>query len=442
MTDAMPLPPEGDSSDRLPRHTTPTWEVELLISGIAVFAMLQLPGWLDDQLFALRPRFDTGWGMPLLMIYLYLKSATVILAITFAMHLLLRAQWIAMVGMHSVFPDGIRWERLRMGPVRREVEMRQYGSAGASIERADNRATILFSIGVMLASNLLLISVLCVGAFTLAVALIKALGVEADLGSLFVYCLLGVMLPVVFFTAIDRRFGARLRAGGPMRRALASILGFYSHLGLMSRGSNPVFSLLSSHGGERRAIALTTTIIIVVAVGVMFSLDSMKNPGKLGGYSMFPTFSDGSRTLDGARYDDQRNPARDKPVAYIASAIVVGPYLRLTVPYQAEGDTTNLRRNCPIPSTSQGDARAALLLACLQRAHAVVLDGKPLPSLQYEAGSDVRTDRPALVVMIDVRALAPGRHELQVAHARDRNDEDKDVAFGSSDDAWRIPFWR
>ena len=441
MTDTKPLPPEEDSPDRLPRHTTPTWEVELLISGIAVFAMLQLPGWLDDQLFALQPRFGTGWEMPLLMIYLYLKSAAVILAITFAMHLLLRAQWIAMVGMHSVFPDGIRWERLRMGPVQREVEMRQYGSAGASIERADNRATILFSIGVMLASNLLLISVLCIGVFALAVAMIKAFGVEADLGSWFVYCLLGVMMPVFLFMAIDRHLGARLRTDGPVRRALAAILRFYSRLGLMSRGSNPVFSLLSSHGGERRAIALTTTIIIVVAVGVMFSLNSMKDPGKLGGYSMFPAFSDGSRTLESAHYDDQRNPARDRPVAYITSAIVVGPYLRLTVPYQTEGDTTGLHRNCPIPSTSRGDARAVLLLACLQRVHAVMLDGKPLPSLQYEAGSDARTDRPALVAMIDVRALAPGRHDLQVTHARGRDNEGKD-ASRSSGDAWRIPFWR
>ena len=56
--------------------------MELLISGVAVFAMLQLPGWLDDRYFALRPRFDGSWEMPLMMTYLYLKGAAVILAIT------------------------------------------------------------------------------------------------------------------------------------------------------------------------------------------------------------------------------------------------------------------------------------------------------------------------------------------------------------------------
>jgi len=106
----------------LPRHTTPTWEVELLISGVAVFAMLQLPGMFDDALFALRPRFDAAWHDPLRMMHVYLKSASVILAATFAIHLLMRAHWIALVGMHSIYPDGVRWDKLRIGPVQREHE--------------------------------------------------------------------------------------------------------------------------------------------------------------------------------------------------------------------------------------------------------------------------------------------------------------------------------
>ena len=436
MSEPMPHLPQGDPASSLPRHTTPTWEVELLISGVALFAMLQLPGWLDDKLFALQPRFGAGWEMPVLMIYLYLKSAAVILAVTFALHLLLRAQWIAIVGMHSVFPDGIRWDRLRMGPVRREVEMRHYGSAAASTDRADNRATILFSIGVMLASNLLLIIVLLVVAFALALAVAKFLGLGVDVGSLFVYCVVVLMLPALVLNVIDRRFGAGLQAGGIARRGLAAVLGFYSRTGLMSRSSNPVLSLLSSHGGERLAVALTMIVIAVVSAGVMLGLNSMQDPGRLGSYSMFPNFSDGSRTVEGAHYDDQRDPARDDATPFIQSAVVSGPYLRLIVPYQPDGDTNALRRNCPGASALAGDARATVLLACLQRVHAVTIDGSPLPSPRYELGSDARTDRPALVAMIDVRSLVPGRHELEVAHAPEGGDR-KDAGK-----RWQIPFWR
>lgn len=65
--------------DQLPQHTTPTWEVELLISGVAVFAMLQLPVWLDRQMFALTPRLDTDLAGVVLPLYVYLKSAALIL---------------------------------------------------------------------------------------------------------------------------------------------------------------------------------------------------------------------------------------------------------------------------------------------------------------------------------------------------------------------------
>src|SRR3954469_3070174 len=111
----QPGSPSDDAppvAEQLPRHTTPTWEVELLISGVAVFAMLQLPGWIDDRWFALRPRLDASWLDALIYIYIYAKSGVMVLAVTFVVHLLLRARWIALVGMHSVYPAGIDWDRL------------------------------------------------------------------------------------------------------------------------------------------------------------------------------------------------------------------------------------------------------------------------------------------------------------------------------------------
>ena len=54
MTDTPQIDP------RLAR-TAPTWEVELLISGVAIFAMLQLPGWElaeNDQALLRTFRFD------------------------------------------------------------------------------------------------------------------------------------------------------------------------------------------------------------------------------------------------------------------------------------------------------------------------------------------------------------------------------------------------
>ncbi len=142
MTDAKtePEPTSTQSSDatalKLPKQTTPTWEMELLISGATVFAMLQLPALLDQWLYEYMPRFGRELSVVLLLTYVYTKAAVIALVFTFVLHLALRGYWVALVGMHSVHPEGIRWEKLKMGPFYGEMVKRRYASMPELIERA------------------------------------------------------------------------------------------------------------------------------------------------------------------------------------------------------------------------------------------------------------------------------------------------------------------
>jgi len=128
-----------------------------------------------------------------------------------------------------------------------------------------------------------------------------------------------------------------------------------------------------------------------------------------------------------------------KLAPFIQSAEIDGHYIRLTVPYRPDRDSAAMQRTCPASAKiEEADARAAAMLRCLAALHVVTLDGKSLADLRYGAGSDPRSERPALVAMIDVRALAPGRHELAIA------DSPPSSGVGKSEppDPWIIPFWR
>lgn len=166
---------------------------------------------------------------------------------------------------------------------------------------------------------------------------------------------------------------------------------------------------------------------------------AMRHPERFGNYAWFPHFDDASASVvDAAYYDDQRDPLRDPGAPFIQSAEVAGKYIRLTVPFRPAADTAAMRRDCrTVAEIEDVDVHAAAALRCLAAQHAVALDGKPLAGLRYDAGSDPRTDRPALVAMIDVRTLAPGRHELAVARAAS-------AASGkpATRAPWIIPFWR
>lgn len=426
----VPLPEAAPAVDALPRHTTPTWEVELLISGVAVFAMLQLPGWLDDRWFALSPRLGGTWTESLVLVYIYAKSASLILAATFVLHLLLRARWIAQVGMHSVHPEGIRWERLRLGPVQREIEQHLYGSAEASMDRADNLATTVFATGVTLASLLLTIMALLLATLVVLYAIGLWVAWELPVFAITIWVTALLFLPMVFANRFDRTAGASLGRGP--RRVLAALFRFYGALGL-GRGRNPALALAMSNAGRTRTTLLVMSLIFAAYATVLLSYKAERDPSRLGDYALFPR-APGLVGVEAAQYDDSRNPARDGAVPYVQSAVITGPYLRLTVPYQPATDGDALRHACtrlPQPPV----ARAVATLACLQRLHPVRLDDQPL-GVRYETGNDPKTDRPAIVAMIDVRALAPGRHELQVGRAP------SSASPAVTETAYRIPFWR
>jgi hypothetical protein len=436
----QPGSPSDDAppvAEQLPRHTTPTWEVELLISGVAVFAMLQLPGWLDDRWFALRPRLDEGWLAPLLYIYIYAKSGVLLLAGTFVVHLLLRARWIALVGMHSVHPAGIDWDRLRIGPVQREVEQAHYVSAEATIERADNGATTVFAIGVMLASLLLVISVVLLGLYSIVHWLAARAGLQLDPGSTFLAVFFALMAPTLVAARFDRTYGARLSNFPRARAWLARLFALYGRLGF-GQGSNPTIALLVSRSSRLRTTLMTMAIVLLAVFAAITGYRIGGDPARFGAYDLFPHVDPGSERVVGtAYYDDTRNPDRDDALPYIQSVVVTGPYLRLVVPYRPRSDDDALRTGCPAlrSRTATAASTAASTLACMQATHAVALDRVRLEGLRYDIGTDPRTDRPALVAMIDVRALSPGRHVLAVSHPPVH------LALSPST-ADVIPFWR
>lgn len=435
--------PPASTGPQLPARTTPTWEVELLISGVAVFAMLQLPGWLDDVYFTLQPRFGGGWQMVLMLLYMYTKGAALILALTFVLHLLLRARWIALVGMHSVYPDGILWEKLRMGPILREVERARELPFPSIVERADNRATVVFATGVMLAMFVVNITLIAGPLSALAIFLSTRSGGLLRFDIVLLALLAVWILPFSLAMALDRDRSTPYPPESRLRRLLRWLLELYARAGF-SRNNNPVMALLSSHGGDRKMIATTVLVTVIAILLAMTSIIFQRAPNRFGSYGLFPTGSD-TRSIDGAHYDDQRNPARDPAVPYIPSLVATAPYLRLVVPYRPDRDAAALRNRCahaqPIEDTGQ---RADARLACLSALHAVSLDGRPLDGLRYDVTSDPRTNRPALLAMIDVRDLPRGRHELRIARpARDDSDGDTNRKTRNHDPGYDlIPFWR
>lgn len=435
--------PESDTDTRLtlPRRTTPTWEVELLLSGATVFALVQLATWLPGWASHISPRLSDFWRQVADLSLVYLMCGVVVLAVAFVLHLLLRAYWVALVGMDSVFPGGLKPEKLRDGPIMRDWIMGRWKPMPAQIEQADNQATIVFGLGIGLARMMATITVV-VSLLMLAVLFLAATTGTAEQAERWVLGALGVLLfPWFVVMWLDRWFGARLRHGHWLRRAMESVMALYSRSGV-GRESATLVTLYTTSVGDRRGNWIVGGIITAAILASLAALAMLKDDLGWGQYGRFPLLeANQANSVRHVHYASQHEPAQSPHLPYIPDLQAQGRYLPLVVPFVPQLHQQMLDA-CPEPKNlPRGFAgrqqRSQATLACIAEGFAVTLDGQPL-DLAPELYSDATRDLRGLVYMIPLAGQSRGRHELVVAlHPQPEPKPDEYDA----PPVWRIPYW-
>jgi len=430
----------------LPRQTTPTWEIELLISGATVFGLMQLPAMVESKLVIIINRTAPDIASLLVPMWIYIHSALMILIGTFVVHLCLRAYWVALVGLNSVSPGGVNWMSFKKaGPYQLEASRRDREDMPAIIEAADNRASRLFGVGVGLAMAMLMPMVLVTLAVGVAL-LFRWLPSDVEQPEMFVFIGVFVVtfLPWLLATWLDQKFGAGWSPASRGGRILRSVLGFYARIGFGRASNLPMALYITNTKGNRGSFVIAAvSSLIMVAVGAqVISHVSDWTPSDIQG---LPTFSpDAHDVIYPRQYASMR--AREpnmRPVPYIPQPQVRGDYLRLFVPYRVEPHNRALAEHCPQPAESQRPARAAL--DCFADLHDVRIDGIKVPNLHFDAAEDPVSSQRGMLAMIPVHRLAEGRHELTLLPMPRESDPPRGEAGDASAEPlapYRIPFWR
>ena len=462
MHDETPAPSQ-DGRDPLPQHTTPTWEMELLISGATVFSLLQLPDLLDVTFYALFPRLDSGASAIVLMPYLYIVAATYALIGTFVLHLAARAYWVSLVGLRSVYPEGVNWSALRWGPLYKRALMERYPAIATTVESADNRASRIFGFGVGFALMLLAPLLLMVVLATVTYAICELSGAAMSWGAAWGMVFLAFFGPFLAVFMLDRYAPKMMQSNDGVTRAASRVLHVYVRGGFGSLTNYPILLFFSRFGQYRSSLMTSFAIFAVVSV-VMLRMAVREDAFDLDGYAELPSLTQTrGRALDPRSYADQR-AGRFSLVThpFIQSEIVEGDYLRLFIPYQPIRDAALMRSLCapalaatPDADVSDGNPRqqeaserstSDALLDCARSMYSVQIDGQDLAPLHFDMASEPMLDLRGFMAMIDVRDLPQGRHELLVRRAPPpataTAEEIDSYARRRSSRGRVIPFWR
>lgn len=123
-----------------------TWDPELIISGIAVFALIQLPDLLDEAYSYYRKLRLPGHQEQ----YAILGITIRILLYNFIIHIILRGFWVGLVGLQSVFPKGAQIEKLNYSNFFLKKLSKNTLSLGSLSVKLDNVCSILFSFSFLI----------------------------------------------------------------------------------------------------------------------------------------------------------------------------------------------------------------------------------------------------------------------------------------------------
>lgn len=427
--------PTGASLSRL---TTPTWEMELLISGVTVFALLQLPGVMDHAWLGLRPRLDADWEALSRLLFTYSKMSVLTLAVAFVLHLILRGYWIALVGMNSIYPQGVDWNRLKIGPIQRRMIEHRGIKLVDRIETADNRSSIVFALGITL--TLVMVAIVLTVSLCFAVSSVLAwlLGWHWLLpnGTFMIMAMLA--LPYAIAHQLDRRLGSRLASDGWTARAITGIYALYARVGYGS-DSNPTMKLLQSHIGERKVSAATFISIVFVGAIVLGQLTLQQDNVTIGDYAQWPDAELGATdSLIEQHYRDEAGQT-NALLPTIDSMFPSGDYLSLIVPFDPKLHPALLAAACPTVWHSAAKLSQRMpLLHCMAQLQQLTLDGQALDTQPLRFYSDPRTAQQGVILIVPTGNLASGEHVLSLKRARTPDASKSDPG----PDRYQIAFWK
>lgn len=152
--DAPPTAPAAP--DALPgwlqQLATESWQVELLVSGFAIVGTAQLTDFLEPLAGYALFTFRADVLSYVSIAFSYLTLGFVLLPVLFAAHFAVRAFWVGMVGLASVYPGGIGPERGSLMPEVYVDHVRaSYPPLSTWIARTESVASLMFIVAALVA---------------------------------------------------------------------------------------------------------------------------------------------------------------------------------------------------------------------------------------------------------------------------------------------------
>lgn len=446
--------PEKKLTKWLDKLQQESWQLELVVSGFAIFLMLGALSELKEK--NILPFIsDAGlkqMGAMLGFGYIVLTAACFFILINLVLHVLLRGVWISTIGLRYVSGD-INFDSLRLAPRFDRFLRKRIGSFDSYILRLENICSVVFSftflIVFMLLGFLLFFALLLLLIYFIENGMTDLLS-EAVRKPVALALVLSILLAALlyFIDFVTLGWLKRLRW---LSVVYFPIYRFFSVVTLASLYRPIYYNLVDNKFGRRVGFLLVPYIL-----GTIFLMSF-----KIKSHVFFPEESH-STLLRSSRYDDLRGEDRMIYGGSIPSKFVENGFLELFIRYSPIPDDGSLALLCPdfkplresgfgtdlVFNTGEVDSASLRLdapdtaLVCLAKLYEVQVDDSIFQNPTFHFFEHPNHEERGLLTILDVAYLPRGPHQVWV-----RRLEIESVGADAQDTLQRqeyfsIPFWK
>lgn len=439
---------EPEVQDKLRDLTSQSWNLELIISGAALYATLSLPELLDEGFTYYRYNLirDTNSLHEIIPAEIVglMKGVCYLLFGAFLVNFVMRAFWIALVGLLAVYPAGIQYDKVyRLSRYAQQRLVSQMGTLPDYIVRLDRRCNVIFAIAFGLALLFIAIST----TFILFIVIESGLqivlpehwyeqvriwgGIVA--ATLFYGFLIFVLIVNLPRFRDDPRFA-------PIAFRLSESM-YIIFLGLYRPVQYIMYTFFSNHAHstlKKRLVLLYVSIFVfalVVMVGQVFQ--TLRVSDVFDSRSFMST-RDPARTINTNAYDNLRDPAELIDKASMQADVIREPYIRLFISYPKSLDAELTKRfkepKWPdsLSRKTLREKKAAWYLKSLEAYFGVYLNDSLYTSPDFMFTQRADNGQRGLTTVLVTNGLKTGRNMLRITAPDSAN---KPQPY------YQLPFW-
>jgi hypothetical protein len=396
-----------------------SWQAELVISGLVITGLFQLPDlfikWAETSVI------QSGE-----MEFMFLKFACLLflvgidmLIVFFGIHLLFRGIWIALLGLNSVFPDGINVESTQGLGKKYWLKMKEkYPDLTAYTVELDARCSLLFSSATVIIIMVSSFSIIILAFYQLIRFLTSFFPVIADniipIG-------IGAYLLLLLVSLVPWYLGKKYPDN---KRVEKFITGYGNTMGVLYSlyiFRKPVGYINSIQSSNNKSKYLMVGIMAVSAImgfvgGRQISKSYAFNDFEVGAYF---SFNNKPYQLMDFNYENLMDKEAHVYTPFIQSDIVTDDFLKIFIPTIArETERMTFKEYSLVERFKMTDAqrekRSKDELEVYKQFNRIYLNDVEYPNLDYQFYTHPQASERGLLVYVPTDSLPNGRNILEI----------------------------